>query len=208
MLGKAKPIGYVSFPPSKYNEDTYNVNHSIGNCSSSIEEVNDHNQDIITCPYGELLLDSIKEVNLEDDVTSNDIQIFYTWQERAIPLREAFITLQFPGEPIIPTKVVVYCLVLRNLRAREPRSVKLYSSTTERIFPRDEIRNVDDNDFTITNSGRTAQNDNYEYRRYDLIIRENRQVALNYLRISVDFEMMNWVFISEVEVYHIFQACK
>ena len=208
IIGKAKPVGYVSFPPSNYNEDTYNVVHSIGNCSSSVEVVDGRNEDVIICPYGELLLDSVTEVNLEDSVTNNDIQFFYTWQERTIPLRDAFITLQFPGDPITPTKVVVHCLVLRELRVREPRNIRLFSSTTEEIFPDDEIREIDDNEFTITKSGRTAQNDNYEYRRYDLTIRENRQVTLNYLRISLDFEMMNWVFISEVEVYHIFQACK
>ena len=136
-------------------------------------------------------------------VTSSDIQTFYTWRVNHIPEREAFITLQFPGEPITPTRVVVYCLELRELRAREPRRIELFSSTTESIFPDDDIRDVEDDIFTVERAGRTAQNNEYEYRRYNLIIPENRQVALNYLRISLDFEGRNWMFISEVEVYHI-----
>ena len=208
ILEKAKPVGYVSFLPSNYDEDTYNIVHSIGNCSSSVEVVDgDRNEDVIICPYGELLLDGVTETNLEDDVTDSDIRVFYTWKERSIPLKDAFITLQFPSEPITPTKVVVYYLELRGLKVREPRAIRLYSSTTERIFPDDEIRDLDDSVFTI-NTGITAQDDQYEYRRYNLIIPENRQVSLNYLRISLDFERGSWVFISEVEVYHLSQACK
>ena len=66
------------------------------------------------------------------------------------------------------------------------------------------LENIDDNDFFVVRAGRTAQNDEYEYRRYNLIIPENRQVALNCLRISLGFEGRNWMFISEVEVYHMF----
>ena len=208
MIGKAIPTRYVSFPPSTYEERGYNVPHNIGNCIISQERVDNRDENVVTCPYGELLLDSITETNLEDDVSNSDIQTFYTWQEDTIPLREAFITLQFPGEPITPTKVVVYCLELRELRADDPSSIELFSSTTESIFPDDDIRDVDDNEFTVTRSGETAENDDYEYRRYDLIIPENRQVALNYLRISLDFDRNDWVFISEVEVYHLFEPRK
>ena len=208
IAGKAKPIGYVSFPPSNYNEDSYNVIHSVGNCSSSMEVVDSSNENVIVCPYGELLLDGITETNLRDDVTDSDIQRFYTWREMTIPLREAFITLQFPGEPITPTKVVVYCLELRGLKVRRPRAIKLYSSTTESIFPDNEIEGLDDNVFNTTSTGSTGRGNNYEYRKYDLIIPENRQIPLNYLRVSLDFERGDWMFISEVEVHHLFQACE
>ena len=161
---------------------------------------------MVICPNGELLLDGITETDLEDDVVDNDIRTFYTWEERSIPDNEAFITLQFPNSAITPTRVAVYCLELRDLRAREPRGIRLYSSTTDSILPDDEIRDVfDENSFTVIRSGRTSADDEYEYRRYDLTIPDNRQVSLNYLRISLDFEGMNWMFISEVEVYHMFE---
>jgi len=208
IVGKANPTGYVSFPPSTYDDRGFDVAHNIGNCTTREERVDNSDEDVVICPYGELLLNSVTETNLEDDVTNSDIQTFYTWRERSIPLREAFITLQFPSEPITPTKILVYCLELSDLRAREPRRIELFSSTTESIFPDDEIRDVDDEEFTVIRSGRTAENDEYEYRRYNVTIREDRQVPLNYLRISLDFEGMNWMFISEVEVYHLFEPCK
>ena len=182
--------------------------HNTSGCITREERVDNRDRDVVVCPNGELLLDGVTETNWEDDVTSSDIQTFYTWEEDSIPEREAFITLQFPGEPITPTRVVVHCLELTELRAREPRRIELFSSTTESIFPDDDIRDVEDDVFTVERAGRTAQNDEYEYRRYNLIIPENRQVALNYLRISLDFEGMNWMFISEVEVYHMFVPCK
>ena len=163
---------------------------------------------MVICPNGELLLDGIIETNLEDNVVDSDIRTFYTWEESSIPDNEAFITLQYPNSAITPTRVVVYCLELRDLNAREPRAIRLYSSTTDSIFPDDEIRDVNDNSFTVIRSGITSENDEYEYRRYDLIIPQNRQVSLNYLRISLDFEGMNWMFISEVEVYHMFEQCE
>ena len=208
VVGKANPARYISFPPSTYDERGFDVAHNTGGCITRKERVDNRDRDVVACPNGESLLDGVIETNLEDDVTSSDIQTFYTWQENHIPEREAFITLQFPGEPITPTRVVVYCLELRELRAREPRRIELFSSTTESIFPDDEIRGVDDDVYTVVRAGRTVQNDEYEYRRYNLIIPENRQVALNYLRISLDFEGRNWVFISEVEVYHMFAPCK
>ena len=154
-------------------------------------------------------MDGITETNLEDDVVDSDIRTFYTWEERSIPGNEAFITLQFPNIAITPTRVAVHCLELRDpLRVREPRRITLYSSATDSIFPNTEIQDVDDNNFVVTSSGRTSANDDYEYRRYDLIIPENRQVSLNYLRMSLDFERGSWVFISEVEVYHMFEQCE
>jgi len=119
--------------------------------------------DVITCPYGELLLDGITQTNLEDDVTDSDIQTFYTWEDNLNPLsRIAFVTLQFPNNTITPTKVVVYCLELRNLDVHEPRRINLYSSTTDSIYPDDnEIENVDDDNYVVIKSGRTSQNDDY-----------------------------------------------
>ena len=151
----------------------------------SRERIDYRDADVITCPYGELLLDGI---------TQNPLS------------RTAFVTLQFPNT-ITPTKVVVYCLRLRNLDVREPYSIRLYSSTTASIFPDDDrIRDVNDNNFEIIMSGRTSQNDEYEYRRYNLIIPVYRQVSLNYLRIELRF--LDWLFISEVEVYHMYESCK
>lgn len=170
--------------------------------------MDNRDREVITCPHGELLLDGITQTNLEDDVTDDDIRTFYTWEEKSIPINEAFITLQFPNNAITPIRVAVYCLESQQLDAREPRRIRLYSSSTDSIFPADDIQVVDDDDFEIIKSGRTSDNDEYQYRRYDLIIREDRQVPLNYLRISLDFEGMDWLFISEVEVYHLFEPCK
>lgn len=153
----------------------------------STHRIEGSDREVITCPNGELLLDGVTQVDLEDgvEVTNSDIQTFYTWQEDALSVKNALITLHFPNSAITPTKVVVYCLELRGLRVREPHGIKLYSSTTESIFPDDEIQDVDDNNDVVIRSGETAENDDYEYRRYDLIIQENRQV--NYLHISLDF---------------------
>ena len=208
LTGKAEPAQYISFPPSTYDESPYNVPHTIGNCILSRERVDRGDEDVVICPNGELLLDGIMQTNLEDNVIDSDIRTFYTWQESSIPDNEAFITLHFPNSAITPTRVALYCLELRDLDVREPRSIRLYSSTTDSIFPDDEIRDVDDDNFVTIRSGRTSENDEYEYRRYDLIIPENRQVSLNYLRISLDFEGMNWIFTSEVEVYHMIEQCE
>ena len=206
--GKVEPAYYVSFPPSTFDENSYRVSHSLGNCTPSNEEVDSHNEEVVICPNGELLLDGVIEANLEDNVVDDeDIQYFYTWRESSIPDNRAFITLQFPDAAVTPTKVVVYFLELRDLDVREPRNIRLYSSITESIFPDDEIRNVDENVDIIMN-GIIANNDRYEYGRIDLIIPQSRQVSLKYLRISLDFEGTNWIFISEVEVYHMFEPCK
>ena len=180
---------------------------------ASSERVDGGNEDVIICPNGELLLDGVTDVNLEDGdaVTDNDIRMFYTWEDDSLPggINEAFVTLQFPNA-ITPTRVVVYCLELRDIRARGPRDITLFSSTTQSIFPEDNnIPVVDDDSFVVVTSGRTAANDDYEYRRYNIVIPENERIALNYLRISLDFEGRdNWMFISEVEVYHMFEPRK
>ena len=163
---------------------------------------------MIICPYGELLLDRITQANLQDGVADSDIQTFYTYEDHSFPMgvNEAFVTLQFPSNEITPTKVSVYYLVMRDLRATEPQRIKLYSSTTESIFPDDVDIKTNDNEVVIS-SGTTPGNDNYEYMRQDLTISENEQVTLNYLRISLEFDAMtDWVFISEIEVYHMFES--
>ena len=140
-IDKVEPVQYIIFPPNTYNENSFNVTHSIGNCSRSREQIGPSDADVITCPYGELLLDGIIEVNLEDDVTDSDIQSFYTWEEELIPTNEAFITLQFP-KTIKPTRVVIYCVESRDLRVRSPKEIRLYSSITDNysIYPADEIQ--------------------------------------------------------------------
>ena len=160
---------------------------------------------VLTCPYGELLLNGITQANLEDGVSDSDIRTFYTWEDRSLPT-EAFVTLQFPNNTITPTRVAIYFLEMRDLRAREPFRIRLYSSSTESIFPNDddEIR-ANDNQVTIE-SGTTNQNEDFEYIRCDLTIPEENQVPLNYLRI--EFRYFLWIFIAEVEVYHLVEPCK
>ena len=166
--------------------------------------------DVITCPYRELLLDGITQANLEDGVTNSDIQRFYTWEEKLIPTDEAFVTLQF-SNTVKPIRVEMYCLESRDLRVRSPKQIRLYSSTTDSIYPVAEIQNVDDKKFTVIRSGRTSNDHHYEYRRYDMTIPEHSQVPLNYLRLSLDFEGVRkkyWIFISEVTVYHLLEPSK
>ena len=207
MLGIARPAIYVSFRPGTYDDRSFEVTHSIGNCSTSVQRVDYRNEEVIICPYGELLLDNEIQISLQDaTITKDFIRFFYTWQDNSVPIMEAFVTLQFPGEPIIPSKIVVYCLEMLELRAREPREITLYSSTTENIYPENEIR-VDEM-ITEISSGITADNDDYVYKRYEILIPLNRSVSMNYARISLGFDAMNWIFISEVEVYHFFQPSK
>ena len=166
---------------------------------------------VITCPYGELLLDGITQTNLDDGITNSDIQTFYTWEDHSFPLgiNDAFITLQFPTNAVTPTRVEVYYLEMRELRATEPQHITLYSSTTESIFPDIEIRNTDD-EVVVVKSGTTPENDDYEYKRHIITFREDRPppAPLNYLRISLEFNLfVDWIFISEVEVYHMIE-CK
>ena len=162
---------------------------------------------MIICPYGELLLDGITQANLQDGVTNSDIQTFYTYEDHSFPMgvNDAFVTLQFSNNEITPTKVSVYYLVMMDLKVTEPQRIRLYSSTTESIFPDVGIRTNDDD--VVISSGTTPGKDDYEYIRQDLTIPEDEQVALNYLRISLEFDpMTDWVFISEIEVYHMFES--
>ena len=216
-----KPTQYISLPPSTFNEGGYNVRHSTENCVSSIEDIESESMNILTCPNGELLLDKVTQANLGIWVSDEDIQLFNTWSESTIQLNEAFITLQFLNN-ITVTRLVVYCLVLQDLKVREPKKFRLFSSTMDSVFPTTEIKGID-TVFTMTSSGSTTirrmnNNDDddddgltfstYEYRKYNLIIPEDRQVSLNSLRISMDFEGDNWIFISEVEAFHIGRMSK
>ena len=99
------------------------------------------------------------------------------------------------------------------MRIREPKNIRLYSSNTNTIYPETEIKGVDDSVYTVENSGKTfiissIGDDSsvtvsyYEYRKYSLVIPEDEQISLQYLQISLDFEGGNWLFVSEVEVYH------
>ena len=199
-IGKAEPEQYISALPNVYDHRAYNVIPSTGNCIRN-------GTLILTCQHGELLLDGLTQVNLEDGVTNNDIQSFYTWEDDRNN-KEAFVTLQFSNDAIKPTKMSVYCLESDDLDASGPNRVRLYSSTTNSTNP------VEIQGFAIISevikSGRTSQIDNYEYRRYDAVIPEGRQVFLNELHISMEFGsgFPDWLFISEVEVYHLFEPCK
>ena len=191
-----------------HDEGSYLVTHNTSNCRSSIEEVDGSNETVITCAYGELLLDGITQTNLNDGITDSDIQTFYTWEDHSLPfsINDAFVTLQYPNNPVTLTRLDVYYLEMMKLRATEPQRIRLYSSSTESIFPDDEIRANDE--IVVINSGTTPGNDDYEYRKCSLKIPEDRQVSLNYLRISLEFDpMVDWIFISEVEVYHMIE-CK
>ena len=181
--------------------------HSIGNCSISEQRVDDRDEEVIICPYGELLLDNEIQISLQGaTITEDFIRFFYTWEDNSIPTLEAFVTLQFPGEPITPSRIAVYCLEMMELRTREPRDITLYSSTTENIYPENEIQ-VDEV-ITEISTGITADNDDYVYKRYEVQIPLSRRVPMNYARISLDFPAFNWMFISEIEVYHFFQPSK
>jgi len=208
LIGIARPARYVCFPPDTYEERPYEVTHSIGNCNTSVQRVDNSNEDVIICPYGELLLDSETQINLQGaTITDNIIRFFYTLDENSfMGMDEPFFTLQFPGEPITPTRIVVYFLEMMELEASRPRDITLFLSTTESIYPEDEIR-VEEV-MTEISSGVTAQNDDYVYVKYELTIPINERVSMNYARISMDFEGMNWIFISEIEVYHLFQPSK
>ena len=136
-----KPTRYISLPPSTFNEGIYNVSHNTENFVSSTEVIESENMNIITCPSGELLLDQVMQPNLFLAVSDVDIQSFNTWRKSTIPLNQAFITLQFLNT-IIVTGLVVYCLVLEDLKVREPKTIGLFLSTTESTFPIIEINNV------------------------------------------------------------------
>ena len=213
-IAKAKPAQYITLPPGRYDENPYDIVHNTSNCTTSIETVTMGNREeeltVVTCPNSELLLNGITQANLQDGVSDSDIRTFYTWEDMSLPMgmNEAFVTLQFPNNTITPHRVTLYFLVMRDLRATEPQGVRLYSSTTQSIFPDDEIRDANDNLVTIE-SGTTNQNEDFEYMRCDLTIPEEEQVPLNYLRIELRFDgMTDWIFISEVEVHHLVEPCK
>ena len=166
---------------------------------------------VLACLYGELLLNGVTQANLDDGVTNSDIRTFYTWERDSIPINRAFVTLQFPNNTITPTKVVVYCLEMMQLQATEPGRIRLYSSTTESIYPVENEIDLDNNDIVTEDvkCGRTSGNDNYKYIRYNITIPQEIRVPLNYLRIEFELGgMVDWIFISEVEVYHLFEPCK
>ena len=206
----SQPTEYISFQSNVFTEGGYNVDQGIGSCISSKEEVEGINETVITCPHGELLTDGIKEANLGSSLSSAEIGNFYTWRERLLPVRDAFITLRFLERAITPTRVEVYCLELRDLGIREPHDIRLYSSNTNSIYPETEIRGVDSSD-TLVKSGSTILNSSndddvtpsdYEYQKYTLTIPEDERILLQYLRISLEFEGDNWMFVNEIEVYH------
>ena len=201
-IGKAEPTQYISTLPNTY----LNVIHSTSNCLRNRFRINNRVILTLICPYGELLLDGITQVNLEDGVTNNDIRSFYTW-ENTVNDNEALVVLQFSDNAIKSTKVSVYCLESNYLDARGPSRIRLYSSTTSSTNPV-EIQGIEVHSEVIR-SGRTSQIGDYEYRRYDAIIPEGRQIYLNNLYILLQFGSRNdWLFISEVEVYHLLEPCK
>jgi len=196
-----------------FTEGGYDVDHGIGSCTSSKGEVEGINKTVITCPQGELLTDGIKQINLGFYLSSAEIKTFNTWRKRLLPDKDAFITLRYLDREIQPTRVEVYCIMLQDLRIREPKNIRLYSSNTNTLYPESEIKGVDDSVYTVENSGKTfiisSNGDGssvtvsyYEYRKYSLVIPEDEQISLQYLRISLEFEGGNWLFVSEVEVYH------
>ena len=213
----SQPTDYITFQSNTFTEGGYNVDQGIGSCVSSREEVDGTDETVIICPQGELLTDGIKQANLGFRLTDTEVQTFYTWRERLLPVSDALITLRFLDGPIVPTRVEVYCLVLPDLRMQAPQNIRLFLSNINSIFPEAEITGVDSSVFTVVNSGRTIisrrngddEDDDdddvttsyYEYRKYTLTIPENERNLSKYLRTSLDFEGDNWMFVNEVEIY-------
>jgi len=219
----SQPTDYITFQSNTFTEGSYNVDQGIGSCVSSREEVDGTDETVIICPRGELLTDGRKHANLGLRLSDTEVGTFYTWRERLLPVRNAFTTLRFLDGPIVPTRVEVYCLVLPDLKVQKPRNVRLFSSNTNSIYPETEIRTVvssvlvnsgvtivsttssnggDDDDDDDDNGGPRVTFSSYEYQKYTLAIPEDEQVSLKYLRISLEFEGDNWIFINEVEVYY------
>ena len=202
LIGKAEPASYISSTPNKHS----NI-HSTGNCSHHYASAS------IACPRGELLLDGVKQINLEDGVTDSDVLKFYAWRYDYYYYYYAydythddrvFVTLKFPNNAIKPTKVAVYCLESSQLDAGGPKRIMLHSSST---CTGSRILGVEVNSMTIS----TYASEDFVYRiqRYDVIIPEGSQVILNYLCISLQFNARhNWLYISEVEVYHMLESSK
>jgi len=157
---------------------------------------------VITCPRGELLTNGIKQANLGADLSNSEVRTFHAWTESLLPVRDAFITLRYLDGAITPTKVEVYCLMLRDLRIQEPRSIRLYSSNTNSVYPETEIRGVESPILTVVNSGITnisstdrnganTTSSNFEYQKYTMTIPENEWIPLQYLRILLDINKHN-----------------
>ena len=215
----SQPTDYITFQSNTFTEGSYNVDQGIGSCVSSREEVDGTDETVIICPRGELLTDGRKHANLGLRLSDTEVGRFYTWRERMLPVRNAFTTLRFLDGPIVPTRVEVYCLALPDLKVQKPRNVRLFSSNTNSIYPETEIRTVVSS--VLVNSGVTIvsttssnggdDDDNggprvtfssYEYQKYTLAIPEDEQVSLQHLRISLEFDGDNWIFVNEVEVYY------
>ena len=218
----SQPTDYITFQSNAFTEGGYNVDQGIGSCVPSREEVDGTDETVIICPRGELLTDGRKQANLRLRLSDTEVRTFYTWRERFLPVKNAFTTLRFLDGPIVPTRVEVYCLALPDLRVQKPRNIKLFSSNTNSIYPETEIRAVDssvlvnsgvtivstpssnggDDDDDDDNGGPRVTFSSYEYQKYTLAIPEDEQVSLKYLRISLEFEGDNWIFVNEVEVYY------
>jgi len=135
---------------------------------------------IVNCSSKGVLFYQVTQPDISNAVTSEDIQAFNTWNDKEVSLNNAFITLQFTNNIVI-TRTVVYYLVPRDLKVREPKGIELFSSTTESIYPITEIKGVQDSVFTMLSTGmtniqRNSDDDddvissNYEYRKYNLTI--------------------------------------
>ena len=215
--------------PSTFNEGGYRVSHTTGSCEFNIRRINSRFVGITNCSTGEgVLMDRITQPNINSELTDEAIQAFNTWNEGLLTPNYTFITMQFSNEIII-TRVLVYCLILQDLKIREPKKFRLFSSTAESIYPTAEIEGIEDPAITVLRTGSTNirlnsgggggdnnDNDNngnyissnYEYRKYNISIPRDGQIPLNFLRISMDFDGDNWIFASEVEAYHMGQLSK
>ena len=215
--------------PSTFNEGGYRISQSIGSCGSSLHWIDSRPVDITNCSSEEgVLIDRTTQPNINSELTDEAIQAFNTWTEAPSGPNHTFITLQFSNK-IILTRVLVYCLILQDLKIREPKKFSLFSSTAESIYPTVEIEGIEDPAIMVLRTGSTnirlksggdgGNNDNnnkndnyassnYEYRKYNLKIPRDGQIPLNFIRISMDFEGDNWIFVSEVEAYHMGQLSK
>ena len=196
--------------PSTFIEGAYFVSHSIGSCEFSSSRIDSKRVGITNCSSGEgVLLDGTTQPNIKRELNPEAIQVFNTWTKGIFTPNHTFITLQFLNEIII-TRAVVYCLILENLEIRESKKFRLFSSTAESIYPTAEIEGIANPVVTTLSTGSTNirlrsvgggddddnDNDNiissnYEYRKYNLSIPRDKQIPLNFLRISMDFEGNN-----------------
>lgn len=115
IIGKAEPALYISSTPDIHNLSCI---YSTGKCS--------YYSASIVCPHGELLLDGVKQINLEDGVTNSDVQKFYTWRKaNYVHDDRVLVTLMFSTSETKPTKVAVYCLESSHLDAGGPKYIRL-----------------------------------------------------------------------------------